>query len=268
MGEQDVRRMGGLRRSMPVVAWTYLIGVFAISGLLLSGFWSKEAMFSTLESAGRGDLVAIGLTVSFLTAFYMFRSYFLVFEGPRRSGTHAHAPGAVLAVPLLVLAVPSLVIGFVFSGALGHWGVGSLIGYLGGNGLEAAEGGGHGLLVISLALASAGLLLAWLFYGKPNLSSSAGLRKVAAPFFTVANRRFFWDDLYDGLVQKLYLGWAAVLAWFDRSAVDGAVGLVKPVFLGASSAARKTQTGSVKDYAAAIMTGCVIIGVLLVLLVR
>ncbi len=118
--EQDIQRMGGLRKYMPITFWTFLIGSLANAGLIpLAGFWSKDEIIvgAWISDSPFGKIAAIvGLAAAFLTALYMFRLVFKVFFGTERFDTthiHPHESGAWMALPLVILAVPSAVIGFV-----------------------------------------------------------------------------------------------------------------------------------------------------------
>ncbi|MGH9651350.1 MAG: NADH-quinone oxidoreductase subunit L, partial [Terriglobales bacterium] len=108
-GEQDIRKMGGLRKYMPITAWTFLIGALANAGIApLAGFWSKDQILHAAIASGHTWLWALGAAGAFCTAFYMFRLYFVVFEGQSRVDHHVahhiHESPRVMAVPLMILA--------------------------------------------------------------------------------------------------------------------------------------------------------------------
>ena len=123
-GEQDLRRMGGLKRALPVTYWTFVIGALAIAGVpFLSGFFSKDEILYRTFAGGHTALWVIGALTSLMTAFYMFRLVFLAFHGTRRADAkashhHAHhdhlhdAPPA-MAIPLIVLAIGSVLAGYL-----------------------------------------------------------------------------------------------------------------------------------------------------------
>lgn len=118
--EQDIRKMGGLRKYMPLTFWTFLIGSLANAGLVpFAGFWSKDEIIvgSWVSGTMHGKVLAIvALAAAFMTALYMFRLVFIVFFGKERFDTahvHPHESGGWMALPLVVLAIPSIVIGFV-----------------------------------------------------------------------------------------------------------------------------------------------------------
>ena len=113
--EQDLFKMGGLRKKMPITAYTFLIGALAISGVTgLAGFWSKDEIIVGSWHAGYPVIAVLGLITAGLTAFYMFRLYFLAFEGKPRydqEHVHPHESPATMTWPLILLAIPSLVLG-------------------------------------------------------------------------------------------------------------------------------------------------------------
>ena len=114
-GEQDLRKMGGLRRRMPITAWTFLAAALANVGIFpLAGFWSKDEILFGAFAGGSIALWALAAGGVFLTGFYMLRCYYLAFEGPSRAPSHAHPAHespAVMSVPLVILAVFAMGVG-------------------------------------------------------------------------------------------------------------------------------------------------------------
>lgn len=118
--EQDMREMGGLRKHMPLTAITFLIGTLSIAGFpMLSGFWSKDMIIAQAWEVDKA-LFWIGTITAGMTAFYMFRMYFMTFEGKYRGHAHPHESPFCVTGPLMVLAVPSLILGFWGSPLLGY----------------------------------------------------------------------------------------------------------------------------------------------------
>jgi NADH-quinone oxidoreductase subunit L len=119
--EQNIKKMGGLRKYMPITFWTFLIASLANAGVVpFAGFWSKDeiiagAWTSTVLPSWGKVIAIVGLMAAFLTALYMFRLVFLTFFGAPRfdSHVHPHESSPVMTVPLILLAIPSLLIGFV-----------------------------------------------------------------------------------------------------------------------------------------------------------
>ncbi|HXC65248.1 MAG TPA: proton-conducting transporter membrane subunit, partial [bacterium] len=109
----DLRQMGGLRKKMPVTAWTFLVGCVAIAGVPpLAGFFSKDEILAALKETGHPGLYALASVVAFFTAFYMFRLYFLAFEGEGDPHSHAHESPATMTIPLVALALCSVAAGW------------------------------------------------------------------------------------------------------------------------------------------------------------
>ncbi len=110
--EQDMREMGGLRKHMPITAFTFLIGTLSIAGFpFMSGFWSKDMIIAKAWEVNM-PLFWIGAITAGMTAFYMFRIYFMTFEGKYRGHAHPHEQPLCVTGPLMVLAVPSVILGF------------------------------------------------------------------------------------------------------------------------------------------------------------
>lgn len=118
--EQDMREMGGLRKHMPITAMTFLIGTLSISGFpMMSGFWSKDMIIAKAWEVSPG-LFWIGTITAAMTAFYMFRIYFMTFEGKYRGHAHPHEQPPEVTGPLIVLAIPSVILGFWGSPFMGY----------------------------------------------------------------------------------------------------------------------------------------------------
>jgi NADH-quinone oxidoreductase subunit L len=115
-GEQDMRKMGGLRKELPVTYWTFLVGALAIAGVpLLSGFFSKDELLYRAYSSGHWYLWFFASLASLLTACYMFRIVFMTFHGERapQAPTHLHDAPRPMAIALVVLAVGAVLAGYV-----------------------------------------------------------------------------------------------------------------------------------------------------------
>ena len=279
-GEQDLRRMGGLKRELPLTYWTFLIGALAIAGVpLLSGFFSKDEILFHTFASGHTLLWIVGLITSLLTAIYMFRLVFLAFHGPSHEapGTVApgtqHHPGAHLhdAPPPMALALIVLAIGSVVAGYVG------LPAVLGGSdwfarflepsfaGVAVAEVGESSnlegtLMVVSTLVAMTGIGLAVFFF----LTRRSAADAVAARFaglHRVLTHKYYVDEIYDAtVVQPIRIVsedglWKIV----DVRGIDGAVNLVGGIVTGSSEGLRRLQTGSVRAYAASLFLGVVMI---------
>jgi NADH-quinone oxidoreductase subunit L len=240
---QDIRHMGGLKGRMPVTYATFLIYTLAISGVpLMSGFMSKDAILAgTLAYAGLSGHVLIpiiGFFVAGLTAFYMFRLVILAFHGEHRepSRTRAlHESPLVMTVPLMILAVMSFFFMFGMNplDASTTWVEQSLPrpetatpAALAPAGTEAfAEAMHHAhtpAMMLSLTVAGLGILLAFVVYAWKKISADA-VTKALAPVHAFLLRKWWFDELYMGVVVGGTLAWTQALRWFDNTIIDGAV---------------------------------------------
>jgi NADH-quinone oxidoreductase subunit L len=213
----DMWKMGGLKTRMPITAASYLIATLAIAGCpFLAGFYSKEEV---LAAAFGYNKVIFGLLAfaSFLTAFYMFRSWFLTFTGDPRDKEkfhHAHESPALMTVPLMVLAFLSLTAGFAlwYQGNLGHW-------VHWGAHAEESHHGGHTVLFVSLGVFASGLLGAtWVYMMKPPKHDALALR-LAIPYRILINKYKF-DELYLSFIDRVYYPVSRGLAKLDYDFLD------------------------------------------------
>lgn len=269
----DMRVMGGLRKAMPITAMTCLIGTASISGFpfITAGFWSKdEILLSLFEAQSPMHLPLFGLAAvaATLTAFYMFRLYFMTFGGSYR-GEHfekVHDPGWAMKGPLVVLAVPSILAGFLGT----PWTPDGLhfekfIHFTAAHG-EAAHASGLNpvVLVVSLAVFLIGSGLAWAMYGsdQPKLSPSEMATRLK-PLYQASLRRFYIDDAYDFIARRLALGFADACHLVDKYLLDGllvnGIGLFT---LGSSEGLKYTQSGKIQSYLLAVVI--VVVAVLLI----
>jgi NADH-quinone oxidoreductase subunit L len=264
-GEQDMRKMGGLKAHLPATYWTYLIATLAISGApFTAGFFSKEFILWQAYSSSHGStgLWFIGWLTAGLTAFYMFRQLFLVFHGKCRADerlqAHIHESPAVMTVPLILLAI-----GSIFAGWLGA------PDYLWGSRwdqwLQPIFGGAHAaahgsltdeinLTLLTLAIGGLGFLLAYFSYGRTSrlperLASLAG----GGPYRLLLNK-YYVDELYDVLIVRPFTTCSRWLAQvFDPGVIDGLVNGVAKGARGLSLIWREVQTGNVQHYLAGFL---------------
>ena len=264
-GEQDLRKMGGLARKLPVTWYTMLVATVAIAGLPpFSGFFSKDEILAGAFFAGKPAIFALGLVGAALTAFYMGRLLFLTFLGRSRVdhevAHHVHESPPVMTVPLAILAV--------LAAGAGAWGLpgahGSAIGRFlapvlaGGHEAEAAHHGpAWALMAVSVAAALAGLLVAWEMY----VRGRADLAKAGVPQNAIHRlllNKYYVDELYDrAIVQPIFTlsRWCAEV--FDAGVIDGAVNGVATVVEQAARRLRRYQTGFVMNYALSMLVGVV-----------
>jgi NADH-quinone oxidoreductase subunit L len=249
--EQDIRRMGGLRKFMPVTYATYAAGMLALCGfpLFFSGFWSKDAILHAASQWNISQtpfyLVSIGVL---LTAFYMTRQVYYVFLGTIRTvdvGSHsAHASSttpqessAIMTVPLVILAAFSILLGVIGTPAW-PWFASFIDGKrvtfdLGGFG----EKGILPIMLSSTIIVFLGLGLGWWFYGRNPIEDSEtvdALERLQPKIFNVLRNAFFVDILYRITIIRFNAWCARACDWLDRWIWDGAVRLASYVVLGLS----------------------------------
>jgi NADH-quinone oxidoreductase subunit L len=278
--EQDMRRMGGLSKKIPITYATMLIGAVAISGIPpLAGFFSKDEILGEAFKLGFPWVWAIGIVVAVMTAFYMFRLIGLTFWGESRVDPHVepqiHESPPVMTWPLILLAIPSVALGLIIGLPLGR----SLLqGWLRPVFEEATTALHHvegeyqlfgidgALLGASVAVAAIGIALAWRLFGvelgsirrspDPEAVRSISAR---APFLYRASLNKWWfDDLYDLLFIRIGGRVAAACWWFDREVVDGTVNAIGAVTRQSGRGLSRFQTGRVQNYALGIAIGLIV----------
>ena len=266
-GDQDLRRMGGLRRHMPITAWTFLFAALANVGIFpLAGFWSKDEILYGAFAGGHIALWILAAGGVFLTGFYMLRCYYLAFEGsPRASahGQHAHESPAVMTIPLVILAAFSIGVGFVgFPPEHGPYQrfVEVVFAVPGEVAAHAAPLGSLvALALVSLLLAVGGVLVAtWFYLWRPALPDRLAARFPGA--YRVLYHKYYVDELYDALfVEPIRRG--AVWLWrrFDEPVVDGSVNGVGSLVRMGSTVLRYLQTGYVMTYVLSFVLGVVVL---------
>jgi NADH-quinone oxidoreductase subunit L len=272
--EQDIRKMGGLRKYMPVTWLTMLIGSLALSGFPgFSGFYSKDALIEAVGAShlpGAGYAHAAVLAGVFVTALYTFRMFFLVFHGEERIDPHArehlHETPLVVTGPLVLLAIPSLAIGALTIGPVlfGSWFDGSIqvlpahdvLGHLGEEFHGPVQFLVHGLTGVPFVLALAGIATAWLLYLR-NPGLRAQLRDRLAGVHRLLVHKYYFDELYEGVVAAGTRGLGRVF-WRvgDETVIDGAIVNGSARTIGwAAMVARRVQTGYLYHYAFAMIIG-------------
>ncbi len=276
--EQDVRSMGGLKQKMPITYWTFLLASLSISGVPgLAGFFSKDEIllmaFNTELGAGKFAW-AIGTLVAFMTAFYSFRLFFLIFHGEFR-GTehqreHLHESPLVVTVPLMLLAVGAVTAGWfgipAIIGGDNHW----------ARFLEPVLGHPHlhvsqtveGLLMGSSVLAGAcGIGLAFYMYRlKPHLP--ARLTEQMAWLHRLLLNKYYIDELYNSVLIQPTLAFSrrVLLRIVDIGCIEGVVNGIPRAIGGLSGKIRRIQDGQVSHYLAWMGGGAV--ALIVVLLAR
>jgi len=277
--EQDMRRMGGLWRKIPITHWTMLVGSLGMAGIPpLTAFFSKDEILGEAFKLGFEWVFAIGLVVAAMTGFYMFRLMGLTFYGQSRVDPHVepriHESPRTMTLPLILLAIPAAVAGLLVGLPLGdstitHWlepvfeeSETLLFGELPGYALFGIDGA---LIVASSAVGAlgvaAGIYLFGLFgrRGRPGQVHEVTAANPATRFLYRASLNKWWfDDLNDLLFIRIGGRIAALLWWFDRTIVDGAVNGVGTFVRGTGGGLRQIQTGRVQNYALGIAVGLIV----------
>ncbi len=252
---QDIRQMGGLRHAMPRTGWTFLIGTLAIAGVPpLAGFWSKDEILLGAFHENR-LLWLLGTVTAFLTAFYMFRLYFLTFTGRQRdTHVHAHESPGVMTWPLIILAGFSIVAGIPGSPWMNLWLQHALD--LPVLHLEHHE---HSPLVMygSITVALAGILLAFLMYGPRPRIQPAGVAKAMGPLHRLSLNKFYIDEIYHSVIVQPAIRLAQAMRGFDQGAIDGGVNGTGIGVRTASWVARTLTAGNIQWYAITFLAGAV-----------
>ncbi|MBK7816909.1 MAG: NADH-quinone oxidoreductase subunit L [Sphingobacteriaceae bacterium] len=268
-GEQDVRKMGGLKKALPITFMTMLLGTIAISGVPgFSGFFSKDEILAhTYEH--RPTLWFFGMLTSMLTAFYMFRLMFLTFwgsfRGTKEQHHHLHESPKAMTFPLVILAILS-----VLGGVLGlpHlWGFHNFIGdhleplILRKNPSTLPHDTEWMLMGIASVAALAIIYVAYIIYRQRNIIPLNENDKMPALQKTIYNK-YYVDEIYDAIVRKPLDAISTVFYKFvDKQIIDGIVEGVGSSVKGIGSVVRLAQQGDISFYIITMMLG--VIGILL-----
>lgn len=282
-GEQDMRKMGGLKKHMPVTWITMLVATLAISGIPpFSGFFSKDEIIAGAYKSGHNYLTVVGLITAGLTAFYMFRLLLMTFwERKDGHSPHAHESPKVMTIPLAILAILSA-IGGIMGKSLHHF-LEPVASY---HLVAPAEEGEFALIVTSVLVALAGISCAIYFYViKPEATEK--IKNKFSLLYNLLLNKYYVDEIYNALFVRALLFLNVLLAKFDlkfidgivdgsgkmtvnvsRSSgefdlvfVDGAVNGVSDGVITAGQRIRKVQTGDIRNYLTIIVLGllCLVI---------
>ena len=292
-GEQDMNKMGGLQKKIPITYWTMLIGTIAIAGIPpLAGFFSKdEILGETLKYASYESLYyvffTVGLIVAGMTAFYMFRLMAKTFWGTSRVDPQVepkiHESPTTMTIPLILLSIPAALIGLALGvplgdGAINRWlepvfasaeeTMGRTLPQLQLFGLDGA------LIIIAVAVATLGIVLALRLFGflsrdgKPARVQALTQKLPWGPsLYKGSFNKWYFDDLNDLLFVQIGGKVANSMAWFDKAVVDGVVNGTARVTQDAGVRIRHIQTGHVQNYALGIATGLIVIAVVVIFVV-
>ncbi len=296
-GEQDMRKMGGLRQHMPYTFWTFAISVLAIAGTpLTAGFFSKDEILWLAFSSEHGSplLWSLGVAGAGMTAFYMFRQFFMVFFGQCRADHHTqehlHESPQVMTLPLVVLAIGALFAGWiglpaVFGGSqFAHW-LEPVVG------AHAETHASHalelGLMASSIAVAAFGFYIAYLMYYRGTLVPERFANIAGGVFYRLFDRKYYLDEIYQVVFVNGALVLARIGAWidqyiidfivdgsaktttfvswfnglFDNYIIDGIVNKVADSTFAAGDRFRRVQTGNINSYLYVIL-GAVVVAII------
>ena len=262
-GEQNMEKMGGLKKHMPKTYWTFLISTLAIAGIFpFAGFFSKDEILADTFGSGHLALWGIAAVAAGLTAFYMFRAVFLTFHGESRVDHkvehHLHESPLVMTLPLIILAFLATVGGFL--GIPLIEGANVLHNFLGpvfaGHGAAHAAEAGHDagmevmLMLFSLGIAVVGIAMAWYFFLK-NKPAAERLQRSYSGIHSLIYNKYYVDELYDHLFTHPIVRFSREFLHkvFDVQIIDGFVNGTASFFAGLSTFARRFQSGFLRDYA-------------------
>lgn len=260
-GEQDIRKMGGLGKYMRITQITFLIGCLAISGIPgFSGFFSKDEILA-MAYAHNPVLYYLAAFAAMMTAFYMFRLYFLTFTGIFR-GTdeekhHLHESPAAMTFPLIVLAILSIIGGYVGLPEVisEHHALAAYLSPVVSNASEHhfAAATEWSLMGLSVGLAVLMIIVAYARTKKPNFVPNTGMAKFV-------ENKWYVDELYDAVIVRPLAGLSRLLDRFaERSGIDGIVNGVGKLVRWSSDRIRLLQNGQVGTYIFVMVIGIVIL---------
>ncbi|MCL5074649.1 MAG: NADH-quinone oxidoreductase subunit L [Chloroflexi bacterium] len=283
-GTADMRSMGGLRRVMPITFWTFAIASLSLAGIFpFSGFWSKDEILADALHGGQWLLFAMGIAGACLTAFYMFRIIFLTFFGvyrghgvvaqpataehtsrrfsalaqtleEKKDQTHTehlgrlHESPWVMTIPLILLAIPSILSGLInvngdfarFMGESKHVAVDPVV------------------VGVSMSAALLGILLAYAMYSARWVSAER-VGRTFAPIYNTLSHKYWFDDFYQAIIDKVVLGLSFAAQWFDLVVIDGIADGLGYALLATGRGLSRIETGRLQNYALAIFAGVAVI---------
>jgi NADH-quinone oxidoreductase subunit L len=246
-GEQELGQMGGLFKYMKITAITLFCASLAISGFpFTSGFFSKDAILVAAYERAPW-MYWVGVLTAGMTAFYVFRAWFLAFTGDYRGHAHPHESPLVMTGPLMILAALSLAGGFI-----------NVPHFLEPMFAEKAEN--QGLAWLSAGVGILGILLAYVFYvAKRGLADS--FAKAMGGLYTLVYNKYFIDEAYDATVVEPLIEGSRTVLWHgvDAGLIDGTVNGVGRRSRGVGSILRLAQSGNIRSYAAWVVLGSIVL---------
>jgi NADH-quinone oxidoreductase subunit L len=272
--QQDIRNYGGLKKYMPITYGTFLVAAVAISGIPpLSGFFSKdEILWYSFTNLGIVFWL-IGLITALMTAFYMFRLYFMTFEGKEKFDhhkLHPHESPKLMTVPLIVLAVLSAIGGFIgipeiFSGEHGNLFHTWLAPIFKTAEMKLMHFGGHShfeellLMIISVIAAAGAIFYArYIYLKKPEVAEKTSSRFKSA--YNILLNKYFVDEAYDATVVNPIVKGSEKILWkiADNKIIDGLINYLARLIDIISGSIKRIQTGVAQSYALVMVLGILI----------
>jgi NADH-quinone oxidoreductase subunit L len=282
-GEQDMRKMGGLRKKIPVTFWTMFMATLAIAGAPgFSGFFSKDEI---LDEALRANPVIgwLGVLTAGITSFYMFRLLFLTFFGEQHYDehhVHVHESPKNMTIPLIVLAILSVCGGWMaapqFFGGVNHFEhfLEPVLSSAATPASEASQSSAGGPTVLQALVGAPviagllGFLLAWWFYIKSPETPKKLAESLSGPYRLLSGK-YFIDEIYQAAIVRPLVWISDKILWHvvDERAIDGTVNGVATVSRETGDRLRHANTGNVRSYATWIVLGVVVFTSLLLWMV-
>ena len=261
--------MGGLRKYMPITHATFLIACLAIAGIPpFSGFFSKDEILVACYDYSTMMGIFMSL-VAALTAFYMFRLYYLIFWGKSyyeqqlalyKEGKSTHEPHkpheapATMTVPLVILATISVFAGFIPFGK-----------FISSNGHSYTIHLNYAVAAVSIFLAIAGITLATIMYRKGTSSLTVSINRNLKGLIDAAYHRFYMDELWLFVTKKIIFNCISrPIAWFDRHIIDGTMDLMATITQKLGTWVRPMQSGNVQSYSVWFLSGALILVLILI----
>jgi NADH-quinone oxidoreductase subunit L len=287
-GELDMRKMGGLRKKIPVTFWTFLLGCIAIAGVPpFSGFFSKDEILwkAFANSGGNIYIWIVGAITAGLTAFYMFRMLFNTFFGESRASEdvkhHIHESPKVMTIPLIILATLSVIGGWVgipqilggsnsieqwFEPVFGHEkevaapAINFISNAFASSGAEGHAPSAEGsLMIAAIIVALVGIFVAYYLYIRRPELPVAFVRNFPRFFGTLYNK-YYVDELYHAIFVRGLFGLGAFCKRVvDEVIIDGTINGVAYLVGGIGGILRRIQAGYVQGYAFGMIIGAIVV---------
>ena len=262
---QNIEEMGGLWKKLKLTGPLFLIGTLAISGVPgLSGFFSKDEILIAAWEGGHRVLFLLALIAAFMTAFYMFRLFFMVFTGEARGNQkHVHESPNNMTYPMILLGILAVIAGYVntpwFGSFLGDW-------LVDGN---PALGNGHiegpiWIMIAATVVSLAGIYLAYLMYYKRSIARN-WLSGTGDTLHTILLNKYYVDEFYQMTVVAVIKAISYLLRFIDVFVVEGLVKGVVGIVQGLGKTGSKMQNGQVQTYGAVAFIGLALLAVIFAL---